>query len=395
VRLLSVINNPLFGGGHTQMVRLAAPLATRGIETLGVTPAGAPAAQRVRDGGVEVVEVPLHRLRATPDPRVQLPFLAATGPEVARLRRLIRERGIDVVQVHADINFHGAVAGRLAGAAVVWQLYDTRTPIPLRRVTMPFVTRIADVITTWGEELGRAHPGTEGLDGRWLTVFPPVADAEFGPPDAAARDAARRELAVPDGAQVIGAIGNRNPSKGFEYLARALAEVRRAHPDAVVRVLGAPSPPHAAWERSVLDEARSLGLDEAAFAMRDGGTRVPELIAAFDVLALSSVPRSEGMPTVILEAMATGLPVAAADVGAVRELVAEGETGFVVAPEDPPALAAAIGRLLDDPQLRARLGEGGRRRFAEVFSLERLADRHAEAYRLALEHRDQRAATSR
>jgi glycosyltransferase involved in cell wall biosynthesis len=195
---------------------------------------------------------------------------------------------------------------------------------------------------------------------------------------------------VPDGAPVIGAIGNRNPSKGFEHLARALAHARREHPQAVARVLGAPSPPHAAWERAVLEEARGLGLDETAFSMRDGGTRVPELIAGFDVFALSSVPRSEGMPTVILEAMACGLPVAATDVGAVRELVADGETGLVVAPEDPTALGAAIARLLGDRALRARMGAAGRRHFAERFSLDRLADRHAEAYRLALAHRDAR-----
>jgi glycosyltransferase involved in cell wall biosynthesis len=113
---------------------------------------------------------------------------------------------------------------------------------------------------------------------------------------------------------------------------------------------------------------------------------VPELLPAFDILALSSVPRSEGMPTVILEAMACGIPVVATHVGAVAELVEAGSTGLVVPPEDDEALAAGLARLASDAELRAHLGEAGRRRFDEVFQLERLADRHARAYELAVSH---------
>ena len=391
MRLLSVINNPVHGGGHVQMERLRAPLEDRGVETVGVTPAGAPAAQRLRAAGVEVVEVPLHRLRATPDPRAQAAFGASFVPEVRRLRRLIRDRAIDVVQVHGDTHAHGALAAHLEGAAVVWQLYDTRTPPPLRRATMPVVTRVADTITTWGAALGHAYPGTARLGERWIVVFPPVPDEDFSPPDELARARARALLEVPDGALVVGAIGNRNPSKGHEYFVRALAALRDRHPDAVGRVLGAASPPHADYERRVLAEARELGLDDAAFTMRDGGTRIPELLPGFDVLVLSSVPLSEGMPTVLLEAMACGVPVVATDVAAVRELVVDGETGFVVPAQDPAALAAAVGRMLGDEALRRRMGDAGRVRFSDAFSIDALAGRHLRAYELALAHRAARA----
>jgi glycosyltransferase involved in cell wall biosynthesis len=159
----------------------------------------------------------------------------------------------------------------------------------------------------------------------------------------------------------------------------------------VVRILGAPSPPHAAYERGVWEEATQLGLgDPRDFDIADPGQRVPELIHAFDVLALTSVPRSEGMPTVILEAMAAGLPVVATRVGAVAEVVEEGVTGFVVPPLGDDAMASALARLAADPELRRRLGEEGRRRVRERYDIEPLADRHAEAYRVALEHRRNR-----
>jgi glycosyltransferase involved in cell wall biosynthesis len=251
---------------------------------------------------------------------------------------------------------------------------------------MPMVTRVADVVTTWGRALGTAYPGCTRLGDRWVPVFPPV-DGEVFAADAARRAAAREELGIADDAIAVGAVGMLNPSKGYEHFVRALALLRDRHPEAVGRILGPPSPAHAAWEAAWRREAAELGLDAGAFDVRDAGRRVPELMPGLDVLALTSVPRSEGMPTVILEAMACGIPVVATDVGAVSELVADGETGFVVAPLDPPAMAAALARLAADPALRERLGAAARRRFADEFSLEALADRHVEAYGLAMEHR--------
>jgi glycosyltransferase involved in cell wall biosynthesis len=145
----------------------------------------------------------------------------------------------------------------------------------------------------------------------------------------------------------------------------------------------------------VRDDAVRLGLlDGRALDIRDAGSRVSALLPGFDVLALASVPRSEGMPTVILEAMACGLPVVATDVGAVRELVIDGETGLVVSPGDRDGFAAALARLADDDGLRRSMGELGRSRFEQTFRLEALADRHVHAYDLALAHRRSRSGAS-
>jgi glycosyltransferase involved in cell wall biosynthesis len=387
MRLLFVVHGPVFGGGQGQMLRLAQPLKERGWDVLAVAPAGSEAAGRMRAGGLEVVEMPLHRLRATPDPRVQLPFVASLRGEIRALRGLIKEREIDAVQAHGDTNPHVALAAHREGRAVVWQLYDTRTPPPLRRVTMVLVTRVADVITTWGRALGEVHPGTSRLGERWVVVFPPVDGARFSP-NPARRAAAREELGVAGGQLVVGAVGMLTPNKGFEHFVRAIAAVRRDHPDVVGRILGPSSEAHAAYEADVRREIEQLNADgQTVVDIRDAGPRVSELMPGFDALALTSVPRSEGMPTVILEAMACGLPVVATDVGAVSELIAEGETGYVVAPEDPGAIAARLRELAGDAALRKRMGEAGRRRFETEFALDKLADRTAAAYDLALEHR--------
>jgi glycosyltransferase involved in cell wall biosynthesis len=107
-------------------------------------------------------------------------------------------------------------------------------------------------------------------------------------------------------------------------------------------------------------------------------------LAAMDLFVMASVPRSEGAPTAIEEAMMMKLPVVATDVGAVRELVDDGRTGFVVPPRDARKLSAAMLRLLSDERLLNEFGLNGRERAAARFSAEECARIHLDAYELAL-----------
>jgi glycosyltransferase involved in cell wall biosynthesis len=106
------------------------------------------------------------------------------------------------------------------------------------------------------------------------------------------------------------------------------------------------------------------------------------LLRAADLLVLPS--HAEGQAMALLEAMAHGLAIVATEVGAHGEAVADGREALLVRPGDAPGLAAAIGRLLDDPALRVRLGAAARRRYLEGFTIDRYAARLAELYRRAL-----------
>ena len=101
-----------------------------------------------------------------------------------------------------------------------------------------------------------------------------------------------------------------------------------------------------------------------------------------DVFVLPT--RREGFPMVVLEAMAAGLPVIATSVGAIPDVVRDGEEGIIVPPCDTPALTAALGRLLSDPELRVRMGERGRRRVEEVYSCDVVMAQLEAIYRALL-----------
>lgn len=379
LRALVILPWPAFGGAHNQALRLSGPLSRRGIRTLVLLPDDAQrAADRLRGAGVEVVTMPLKRLRATPDPAVQARFVASFAGEQRRLRSLIAEHEVDVVQVHGVTNPQGALAARRERRAVVWQLFDTRAPMPLRRLGMPIVKRLADELTVWGEGLVRAHPGADALAARTTIVYPPVDQSAFLP-DPELRRSVRAELGLADSAPLIGTVGVLNPTKGHEHLIRAASIVRRQIPAARFLVIGASSPAHGSYEEGLRREARELGLDDA-LSFVDPGTRVPELMQALDLFVMTSVSRSEGMPTAILEAMSCAKPVVATRVGAIDELVEDGGSGLLVPPASPSAVAGAITRLLGDDELRSSLGARGRALASERFPLAGLADLHAGAY---------------
>jgi glycosyltransferase involved in cell wall biosynthesis len=178
-------------------------------------------------------------------------------------------------------------------------------------------------------------------------------------------------LACHDGGPpLVVAVGRLAEPKDALTLVRALAAVP-GRPFTALLVGDGPDRP------SVEAEVRALGLQDVVTLT---GTRedVPALLAQADVFALSS--RSEGAPLSILEAMAAGLPVVSSRVGGVPELVVDGETGLLVPPGDPEALAVALGRLVADPGLRRRLGAAGRERARRCFDVRRQRQDHLDGY---------------
>ena len=343
------------------------------------------AAERLREAGIEVVTMPLRRLRATRDPRQQATYAASLPFEVRAVRRLIRDRRIDLVLISGLVNPHGAIAAHLERVPVVWQIVDTRTPTALRRVEMPAVRRLADVVMFDGRSLMPAHGWTESERLTSVVYYPPVDTQRFRV--SAERGLARRSaLNVDASTPVIGTVANMNPQKGVEYFVRAAREIAQGRPDATFVVVGAAYETHAEYTRQIREEVSASGIPASQFIFAGERSDLECWYPAMDVKLITSVPRSEGTTTTALEAMACGVPVVATDVGAVREVVEDGVTGLVVPPLDAEALARATLRLLDDPELRRRMGEVARERAVARYDVETCADVHVRAFEAAFSH---------
>jgi len=185
-------------------------------------------------------------------------------------------------------------------------------------------------------------------------------------------DLALRQELAPAGEEVIFYAGRLIPWKGVQYAIAALAEV----PGAVLVVAGD------GHYRPTLEEAvQAAGLaDRVRFLGRVPHEDLPRLLAVSDVLVATSFA-SETFGIALVEAQACGVPVVASRFGGFPEVVKDGETGLLVPPQDPSALAAALRALLSDPARRQRMGEAGRRWVAEQFHWERVTERVLDAYR--------------
>src|SRR6266508_4206437 len=182
MNVLHVVHYPVFGGPHNQAMRLASPLRARGWQTTVLLPdEPGNAGPRLQAAGLDIVTMPLGRLRATPNPIRQFRFTAGFISDVQRIRRLIRDRSIHLVVVAGLVNTQSALAARMDGVPVVWQLVDTRPPMLLRRLLMPLVTRLAGSIMTTGMATAAAHPGALMQRRPVVPFFPPVDCTVFQP----------------------------------------------------------------------------------------------------------------------------------------------------------------------------------------------------------------------
>jgi glycosyltransferase involved in cell wall biosynthesis len=384
MKLLWVSHFPVFGGPHNMAVQLAPHLAKAGVEVLFLAPTEpGGAADRLRAGGVETVQLPLHRLRATPDPRRHLRFGLGSVGDVRRERRLIRDRGIEMVLMGGLANPHTALAASLEGVPLVWQLFDSRGPRSLRVATMPLVRRYADAVMFNGKALVDLHCGDRPLDQSSFVFVSPVDTATFRPSKTyGART--RERLGVPSDALLVGTVANLNPMKGIEYFIRAAGLVYARRPDAWFLICGAEYETHRRYREKLDEEMRSSGVSRERFILTDEAPL--DHYPALDVKLVTSLPRSEGTTTTAVEAMACGVPVVATDVGAVSEVVEDGRTGLVVPPLDPAAIAEATLRIAGDPELAARLGAEGRRHAVERYDAGLSAQLYLQAFAAAREH---------
>ena len=243
---------------------------------------------------------------------------------------------------------HGWAFAAHAGLASMLYRWADRLARPLTTATICVSERERDS----GLAAGTCSPGE-------TYVIPNAVDVAAAP-----RSTSQRQPPI------IVTVGRLKAPKDPLTLVRALGRLPAGSFEA--RIVGE-GPQREALER----ELRALGLTERVHLLGERRD-VPRLLAAADVFVLAT--RSEGHPVSVLEAMAAGLPVVASRVGGVPEQVVDGETGVLVDPGDPDALATALARLAADPSLRRRMGDAGRTRAEERFDLEPFRRAHLELY---------------
>jgi glycosyltransferase involved in cell wall biosynthesis len=330
------------GGSERHLLTLLPALADRGVD---VSFLGLDDVRRAPDPFYEALNVPFERL---PAPRDLDPALAV------RVRRALR--GADLAHTHL---VHADVYGALGARRLVSTKHndDPFRAGPFRFVERALAQRASRVVTIT-DALARFQVERVGLRRDKIEVI------HYGLDDLPAAWGTNPPDPVPADARVVLCVCRLESQKGVDIAIRAVREL----PDAYLVVLGE-GPQRQELERLADERVYMPG-------------RVPDVAAWLrraDVLV--HPVRWEGFGLALLEAMLASLPVVATRVSSIPEIVVDGETGLLVPPDDPAALAASLGRVLADP---ADLGGRGRARALAEFSVDRMADRTLGVYERAV-----------
>jgi glycosyltransferase involved in cell wall biosynthesis len=375
VRVCHVITRLIVGGAQEAAIYASARVNQEEFTTLLVTgPQTGPEGDLrglARDEHVPILEIPSLVREVSPLRDVRA---------VRSLRRAIRDWQPDVVQTHSSkAGVLGRLAARRERVPVIihtvhgWSFHDHMSPLArtvyrgLERRAATWTDRIVTV-----SELDRAKGIAAGIGvaAQYRTI-PPLNDLGRYTGGRDAREAGRAALGLPQDSFVVGTVGRLTKQKDPQTWVRTAALVASRAPEARFVMVGDGNL-RAATERL----AAGLGLGERLLltGLRDD---VPAILPAFDVLLLTS--RWEGLPLVIPQAMASGVPVVATAVDGNREIVSDGADGLLAPPGEPVATADAVVRLRD-PERAAGLATAGREA-ARDFSLERTVPRLEDLYR--------------
>jgi glycosyltransferase involved in cell wall biosynthesis len=360
LRIDYFIDHLKVGGAQRHLLELFASLDRRRF-ALQVTVAKAegPLVAAVERLGIPVRSVGVRASLARP---------GTVAGVLATARRLRAER---VHVVHGYLyagNLLGMLAGRLAGVPI--RLASKRSLDRYPRRSQLLATRLAnawaDRVLCNADEVARFVLAEERPDPAKITVIPNGIRIPQPPPPV------ERPAGLPAGARVVGLVGRLGWKKAYSDLLEAAVRVRAAHPEVEFVVVG-DGPLRGELEA----QAARLGLGPHVHFLGERSPVAP-LLRGFDLYVISSI--IEGMPNALLEALALERPVVATRVGGIPEIVTHGESGLLVPPANPTAMADAILRLLDDPRLAASCGAAGRRTVETRYSLDAMAARFTALY---------------
>ena len=347
--------NHLYGGA-LQVLLLVEGLARRGIDNILVVPEGSAVEEDAHRRGLPVKAVPM-----AGEADMGFPF---------RFRRLLRVEDPDLVHLHSrrGADTLGAITTKVARIPTV---LSRRVDNPEAGWSLGAKYRLFDAVITISHAIRRVLVEQGVPEEKVRCVHSALDPTPFEAP--CNRPAFRRDFGLAEGDRVVGMAAQFIRRKGHQTLLDAAPSILKAHPRTRFLLFG-----RGPLLGDVRKQVRERGLEDS---VRLPGFRgdLPDILPCLDLLVHPAT--MEGLGVILLQASAAGIPIVASAVGGIPEAVAHEESGLLVNPADPLPLAGAVNALLSDPERARRMGEEGRRRVRELFSVDRMVEGNLEVYR--------------
>lgn len=332
-----------------------------------------------RQYGVQIIDLQMKKVGER-NPFIQI-FYLVKG--LWLLYRLIHDEQYDLVQTFTHYsNIIGPLVARIAGTRIcITSQRNTLKGLPTLLLWLDRTITNSSLVATMvcvSEGTRQFCINRQGIrPEKLITIHNSIDTYHFAPMSRDKVAIIKRELGIPNTAKIVLTVARLHPQKGHKFLLQAIPGVIRKHPQTYFLFVG-----EGELRNELEKEVYKEGLHDV---VRFLGVRqdIPELLNAGDLFVLPSL--WEGLPNAILEAMAVGIPVIATKVDGSPEVVQDGKTGILVEAGDPKALENAIVYLLDNDQLRQRMGCEARKWVIENFSEEKNVTSFLKLYTQLLE----------
>lgn len=362
-------------GGNIICLKIIKESLSRGYGVIVNSPTEGKFTQLLRERGIKVYSIDTRRIFRL--------------DSVIKLAWVIKKEGINLVHSHAPLagSILSCLGGWLAGIPVISHAHAPyfMNPNPIIRGCQLLLNRITSrlfcvKVIAVSEFVKREMIGLGVAAKKIITVYNGIDLSEFK--DAGEANRIRQEFGLLQGQFIIGEVGRLGKDKGQHILIQAAKKVIKDNPDTAFMIVGEDLTQGRRYRQKLEKLAEDLGLKKQV--VFTGYRRdIAGLMGTFDIFVLPST-FYEGLPLVILEAMAAKKAVIAAAVGGNPEIVVDGQTGKLVAPLDADSLAEAIAYCRNHPQDAKKMGEEGYQRVKQYFSLSEMLDKIMKIYNEAL-----------
>ncbi|MDP3296460.1 MAG: glycosyltransferase family 4 protein [Thermodesulfovibrionia bacterium] len=343
-----------WGGQEIRILHESIGMIKRGYRVIIAAPEGSNIFKRAR--GVSINTFPTYFQKKNPI-------------SILKVLSIINREKVDIVNTHSSSDsWVTSIAARLS--RVRPKIIRTRhlsTPISRSFLSRILYDVLPDAVITTGEEIKQIMVNDNGFDGSKIFSIPTGIDLErFNPTEV--------KPAFQANGFSVGMIGVLRSWKGHRYLIEAVPQILKDIPDAVFYIVG-----DGPQRENIKNLIQEFSLEEKIFML---GYRedIPEVLASLDVIVHPSYA-NEGVPQSILQAMAMEKPVAASNAGAIKEVVIDGEIGFLIEPKNVTQLAEKVIELYKVPELRIKFGKEGRKYVEKDFPIGKMLDKIESLYK--------------
>lgn len=358
-RILHTESSLGLGGQEYRVLVEAKAMSLRGHQVVIAAPEKSQLTRLAKEEGLHCEAIPVG--------------ISGWGRLVPLFLKLLAKHKIQIVHTHgSQDSWTASLAGRLSSfRPVIVRTRHKSTPVAVSLRHNVLYRFLPHAVTTTGEAVRQQLIVRNRLDPDAVFSIPTGIDMQRFQPSAL-NVISKETLGIQIGQPVVGTVSFLRPEKGMDVLIEAMSLLKKDFSQVCCLIVGTGQE-----HQKLLEQIRQQKLHEnVIFA----GFRedVPQLLNVMDVFVLPSL--EEGMPQSLLQALAMERAVVASSVGGVPEIVRDGQTGFLVSPKDPVALAKKVGSLLRDPDQRKTLGRAGRRAIEEAYSMEAMLVKTEELY---------------